>query len=56
MVVGCSKGRWMLWAVRGIVASGAIGDDGVLWAVVIGCLLDVGVGSILELARAGGGC
>ena len=56
LVVGCSKGRWMLWAVGGIGASGTIGDDDVLWAVVICCLLDVGVGSIVELARVGGGC
>ena len=57
LVVGCCKGRWMLWAVGGIGASGTVGDDGVLlWAVVICCLLDVGVGSILELAGAGGGC
>ena len=56
LVVGCSKGRWMLWAVGGIRVSGTVGDCGVLWAVVICCLLDVGVGSILELAGAGGGC
>ena len=37
-------------------ASGDIGDVGVLWAVVLGYVLDVGVGSIVELARAGGGC
>ena len=56
LVVGCFKGRWMLWAVGGTGASGTVGDEGVLWAAVICCLLDVGAGSILELARAGGGC
>ena len=46
----------MLWAVGGVGASEIVGDDGVLWAVVVCWLLDVGVGSMLELTRARGGC
>ena len=30
LVVGCSKERWMLWAVGGIGASVTVGDGGVL--------------------------
>ena len=49
-MVGCSKEWWMLLAVGGVGASKTIGDDGVLWAAVNCCLLDGGVGSMLELA------
>ena len=45
----------MLWAIGGVGASETIGDVGVLWAAVDCWLLDGGVGSLLELARSGGG-
>ena len=45
----------MLLAVGGVGASGAVEGDGVVGIVVSCCLLDAGVGSMLELAGSGGG-